>query len=278
MANAINLRRKLKDIEKTFKTFATTDDSEKKIAGTQKSAYKYTPGWSIVESIRAEMDKQDIMLEMQVIEERHEMVSYPVYKLIEKAIHTFEKKEMYVTLTCEFTWIDVQTGERIGPIRLVSAGANGIDKSISSAISLAERYFFLKYFHISTREQADEPDAHDSEWIPGIPAECQPVTLANNDGRQPAMQQPASQPQYQNPCTYMPQPAMPNQTTPQVNPEIAYETAVRTLMNFEKGTPSHIDTLNRVLVSLNLSGFNTSEPTFATRLVETAQSRRLAGA
>ena len=46
-------------------------------------------------------------------------------------------------------------------------------------------------------------------------------------------------------------------------------------MNFEVGTKSHADSLNRLLISLNLAGYNTADPTFASNLVNEAQARRM---
>lgn len=271
--NPPTLRRKLKTLAEAFKTFAVTDEAEKKKNGSKESAYKYTPGWKIIESIREKMDELDIMLDTEIVSEKHEMISYPVYKVVENNnIQKFEKKEMYVTLECNFTWVDVDTNETVGPIKMISSGANGIDKSISSAMSLAEKYFLLKYFHITTREKDEEPEAHDSETLPGIPSSEQPITpaecakRANPPYAMPV--QPQAQPQQ------MPAQQYPNQTQQQT-PDQVYENAVRTLMNFDKGTRSHADALNRVMVSLNLAGYNTADPTFATTLVDTAYRRRM---
>ena len=270
MNMTMNLRKKLKEIEKSFKTFAVTDESEKKVSGSQKSAYLYTPGWSIVEAIRQKMDEQNVMLEMNVVDEKHEMISYPVYKQMQNdQILPFEKREMYVTVRCAFNWVDVDTNETIGPIIMTASGANGIDKSISSALSLAERYFLLKYFHITTREKDEEPDAHDCESLPGIPAGQQPTTARDWKGPQgyaPATPQVYQQQTYQG--AYLN-----TQTKPQQ--ENLYENAINTLMNFEAGTKSHADSLNRLLISLNLAGYNTADPTFASNLVNEAQARRM---
>ena len=271
----LNLRKKLKEIEKSFKTFATTDESEKKVAGAQNSMYKYTHGWSIIEAIREKMDEMNVMLDININDERHEMVSYPVYKQIQNQIIPFEKKEMYVTVNCSFTWIDVDTGESVGPYTMIASGANGIDKSISSALSLAERYFLLKAFHITTREKEDEPDAHDCDSLPGIPTEQQPKTASDWKGPKgyaPAPPQPYMQ---QNTPSTFQQQHHGKTTTPAKTPDMTYENAVNTLMNFEAGTKSHSDTLNRLLIALNISGYNTADPSFASSLVNDAQARRM---
>ena len=53
---------KLFQIQRGAKSFAITDDSEKTVARSGKSAYRYTPGWKIVETIRESMDVLGLML------------------------------------------------------------------------------------------------------------------------------------------------------------------------------------------------------------------------
>ena len=57
-----------------------------------------------------------------------------------------------------FTWIDSETGET--DINLFGAnGQNDWEKGLGSALTYAERYFILKYFHISTDEDdIDNPN------------------------------------------------------------------------------------------------------------------------
>ena len=56
-----------------------------------------------------------------------------------------------------FTWVCVDTGET--DVNLFGAnGQNGFDKGVGSALTYAERYFLLKYFHIATDEDdIDKP-------------------------------------------------------------------------------------------------------------------------
>jgi hypothetical protein len=57
-----------------------------------------------------------------------------------------------------FTWIDVETGDT--DVCLWGAnGQNDWEKGLGSALTYAERYFLLKYFHIATDEDdIDNPD------------------------------------------------------------------------------------------------------------------------
>ena len=285
------LRAKLLEVGKEFTTFAVTEASDKKKPGTKESSYKFTPGYEIVEKIRAALDKAEIKLEPNCKSETHEMVRYPVYKLVNGNPFRFDVEQMYVTVTVEYRFIDTVTGEEVGPFTQIAAGANGIDKSISSALSLAERYFLLKYFQITTREPDAEPDMHDADNIPGLGTD-QPVTarvenainaqpVASVSRQQPSMpaaplpqQQPAMQPQV-TPQQYQMTQQMLGVQAGQNKANETYAKAVEELMYFEQGTESHTKTLNHWLTQLRLAGFDTSVPEFAQTLTLTAQSRRM---
>ena len=277
-----NLRQKLAEIRKSFKTFAITEDSDKK-GSDGKAAYKYTPGWAIVEAVKEKMDAMGVMLEPTLQSESHEMITYPVYKEIKGQIIPFEKKEMYVSLVMAYTFVDVATGEAIGPFLQPSAGANGTDKSIASALSLAERYFLLKYFQFTTREMGDEPDAHDSSSIPGKLAQDYPNARSYNAGTgyipkpqtpyysaEPVPGQQPAPPRY----NAVPQAATPAPSQASAGTVDLYEKAAAALMMFQKGTPSHNDTLQIWMNNLSRNGYNTAEPSFAQRLVDYAQAKR----
>ena len=55
-----------------------------------------------------------------------------------------------------FTWIDAESGEKL-PVKFGANGMNNWDKGLGSALTYAERYFLLKFFHIATDE--DDVDA-----------------------------------------------------------------------------------------------------------------------
>lgn len=285
-----DLRKKLLEVGKTFKTFAVSEESDKKKNGSKDSSYKFTPGWTIVEKIREKLDNAGIKLEPNCVSENHEMISYPVYKIINGVVTTFEKKEMYVTVTVEYNFYDTTTGEVVGPFRQIAAGANGTDKSISSALSLAERYFLLKYFQITTREPDAEPDMHDSENIPGIAKDEQPVSVPEKSSggaqkqttapisiQQPASNAPVPPQVFQQPATPLPQNSLSKQQ-PQagtVTSEETYSKAIESLAYFNEGTDSHTKTLNYWLTQLRLAGYDTSDPAFVQTLSGTAQAKRL---
>ncbi len=277
----MNLTQKLFEIQKMRKTFAISEDSDKKDEKTGRSAYKYTPGWEIVEAVRDKMDELGVMLQQTVKDESHEFISYPVYKEYKGEIRTFEKKEMYVTLSVAFTFVDVDSGETSGPYICTGAGNNGLDKSVASAMALAERYFLLKFFHFTTRHADDEPDAHDASDIPAnIPMSAMAPVPAQQGGYAPAAPAPAPYQQQERrpspaPPSYAPQQRQgapqPNQ---QPNGGDMYRRAVSELANFDSGTASFNEALNRWMTVLNQYGFNTADMSFAKQLTDASQNMR----
>jgi hypothetical protein len=61
------------------------------------------------------------------------------------------KSEILTKATMRFTWIDCATGEKDENM-FAANGQNDWEKGLGSALTYAERYFLLKYFHISTDE------------------------------------------------------------------------------------------------------------------------------
>lgn len=61
------------------------------------------------------------------------------------------KSEILSKVMMKFTWIDVNTGERDENL-FGANGQNDWEKGLGSALTYAERYFLLKYFHINTDE------------------------------------------------------------------------------------------------------------------------------
>lgn len=70
--------------------------------------------------------------------------------------------ETLYSLKLRFTWIDVQTGEKDENI-FFSSGLNGDEKGVGSALTYAERYFFLKYFNVPTDD--DDPDSFQEKHL-----------------------------------------------------------------------------------------------------------------
>lgn len=259
---------KLMQIQKTTDTFLQTDASAKKKPGGGNSEYLFTPGWKILEDIRGKMNSLGLMLMSDMAEERHETISYPDYRLVNGTVLTFEKKELLCILAIDFWWLDTDTGETTQKFRYFSSGMNGLDKSLTTAISTAERYFLLKFFHIPTKDGRDEADNHDSRVV--IPEGCARVQEDRHQAAGRAVR--PVQPTHLQRPTPVPTPMQPAQPV-----QSDYEAAVRRLMMFDKNTLSHQQVLTEVLASLSLSGHDVSDPQFTSELVEEAQRRRTGG-
>lgn len=250
------------EVQKALTSFINTEASDKTKPGSKTSEYKYVPGWQITQEVRKQMDNHGLMMPVSIISENHQMVEYPVYKMIDGKVVSFVKKENLSVITMQYTWVDTETGETTEPYVMVASGANGIDKSTASALSAAERYIFLKFFHIPTKD-ADELDAHDSANIPGM----------NNLHVNATDSQIARYKDETRPTTLYPQP-LASQPTPACTYGQEYEAAVNAIAMFAKGTQSHTDCVNRTIVSLSRAGYPTNDKAFIDTLVETANDRR----
>ena len=290
-----NIWQKLMDIQKAVVTFAADTDADKQDS-RGKAEYKYTPGWVIVEKIREFMDNKGIMLMSNCISKESELIEYPVYKNFNGKPTCFTKKEMYVEVTMEYTWLDTETGEKAGPFKAFGFGANGTDKSGATAMSMAKRQFLMNYFNFTTREAADEQDAHDSAYIPGLPRNEQPMNLSPSDSAratpfaQEAMSgspMPASQPVQTVPYGGMPAPgstipqapAAPKQGGPWTKRgfdpnDPAIKAIASQLANYDKGTNTHKRILNESIGRLTTSGYDSTNPLFVLNLVEAGQAMR----
>jgi len=70
--------------------------------------------------------------------------------------------ETLYALEMRFTWVDVETGEKDVNLFFAS-GLNGDEKGVGSALTYAERYFFLKYFNVPT--DSDDPDSFQEKHL-----------------------------------------------------------------------------------------------------------------
>lgn len=121
--------------------------------GKDKSSfnYKYVTGSKVLEHIKPIMNNYGILLKQEVVSIDNDKIDYLTAKGIAKV-------EVLSKVMMKFTWIDAETGEKDEN----SFGANGFnefEKGLGSALTYAERYFLLKYFHINTDEDdIDNPE------------------------------------------------------------------------------------------------------------------------
>lgn len=145
-----NLNQKLLEIQRVVRGLAKDKDG---------ASYSYVSGSKALGIIRPEMDKQGVLLVPEVIDSSYTRTDYELAgKKPGEAPR--QKSEMFVWLKMKFTWIDVESGEKLECL-WSSSGMNAWDKGLGSALTYGERYFLLKFFHIAT--DYDDVDARQDD-------------------------------------------------------------------------------------------------------------------
>ena len=127
---------------------------QKRVIGLGKDkksfGYDYVTGAKVLEHIKPILNECGILLKQEIVSVERERIDYKA--------KSGEKSEMLYSVYQKFTWIDTDTGER-DENTFFSSGMNDWEKGLGSALTYAERYFLLKYFHIAT----DEDDIDNEE-------------------------------------------------------------------------------------------------------------------
>lgn len=131
---------------------------QKKINGLGKDKstynYKYVTGDKLLGEIKPMMNELGLILKQEVLSIENTRQDY---SLIQKDGTSKPKSEILSKVDMRFTWVDCETGET--DINLFGAnGQNDWEKGLGSALTYAERYFLLKYFHIATDEDDIDND------------------------------------------------------------------------------------------------------------------------
>lgn len=132
----------------------------------QGNGYKYVTGNKILDLVKPIMIEQGLILKQEIVSIDNTRMDYTVSLVQDKETLEWKgkpKTEILTKVMMKFTWIDIETGEKDEN----SFGANGQndwEKGLGSALTYAERYFLLKYFHIETDEDdIDNPDRKEKE-------------------------------------------------------------------------------------------------------------------
>ena len=129
--------------------------------GKDKSAlnYKYVTGDKVLGEIKPLMNELGLLLKQEVLSIENTRQDYKVGKVGEQR----DKSEINSKVMMRFTWVDAETGDTDENL-FGANGQNDWDKGVGSALTYAERYFLLKYFHIATDEDdIDNPDRKPEE-------------------------------------------------------------------------------------------------------------------
>lgn len=121
--------------------------------------YQYVSGSKVLGAIKPLMNEQGLILKQEIIDVTTVLAG---------------EKDALFTVNMRFTWVDVESGET-DVNTFAAAGCNGKDKGIGAALTYAERYFLLKYFHIATDE--DDVDYYEE---PKAPAPATKVETGEN--------------------------------------------------------------------------------------------------
>lgn len=123
--------------------------------------YSYVTGTKVLGEIKPIMNKLGLILKQEVISIENVRMDYKtgVGTQWEKP-----KSEILSKVMMRFTWIDVATGDKDENL-FGANGQNDWEKGLGSALTYAERYFLLKFFHIAT----DEDDIDNSSRKPAEP-------------------------------------------------------------------------------------------------------------
>lgn len=122
--------------------------------------YEYVTGNKLLSFIKPLMDDNGLILKQEVLSIDNERMDYKtgIGTQYEKP-----KSEILSKVMMRFTWVDCETGEKDENL-FGANGQNDWEKGLGSALTYAERYFLLKYFHIATDEDdIDNPDRKPEE-------------------------------------------------------------------------------------------------------------------
>lgn len=143
----MNLYQKLHDIQKQVIGLAKDKNGNN---------YQYVTGTKVLEFIKPLMNKHGIILKQEVISIENTRMDYATKS-------NPNKSEVLSKVMQKFTWVDCESGEKDENL-FGANGQNDWDKGVGSALTYAERYFLLKYFHIATDEDdIDNPERKEEE-------------------------------------------------------------------------------------------------------------------
>lgn len=104
--------------------------------------YQYVTGSKVLDHIKPLMNDLGILLKQEIISIENQRQDYTLK-------NGTNKSEILTKVIMRFTWIDAETGEKDENL-FGANGQNDWEKGLGSALTYAERYFLLKYFHIPT--------------------------------------------------------------------------------------------------------------------------------
>ena len=126
--------------------------------------YQYVSGSKVLDAIKPLMNELQLILKQEVLSIENVRQDYNT--------KNGAKTEILSKVMMRFTWVDCETGEKDENL-FGANGQNDFEKGLGSALTYAERYFLLKFFHINT----DEDDIDNPDRKPQQQAQPQQVAL-----------------------------------------------------------------------------------------------------
>ena len=130
------------------------------------NSYKYVTGSKVLEHIKPLMNEFGLILKQEILSidnERQDYATSLQQNQETKIWNGKPKSEILTKVMMRFTWIDTESGEKDENL-FGANGQNDWEKGLGSALTYAERYFLLKYFHIATDEDdIDNPERKEEE-------------------------------------------------------------------------------------------------------------------
>lgn len=140
--------------------------------------YEYVTGNKVLSHIKPLMNELNLLLKQEILSIENERQDYKtgIGTQYEK-----DKSEILSKVMMRFTWIDTETGEKDENL-FGANGQNDWEKGLGSALTYAERYFLLKFFHIATDEDdIDNPDRKPEDKQKTVAPEPKPTNNKKED-------------------------------------------------------------------------------------------------
>lgn len=148
----MNLYQKLHKIQCQVKGLGKDKDGQN---------YKYVTGTKVIDHIKPMMNELGLILKQEILSIDNVRQDYATSLTLNKETNVWSgkpKSEILSKVMMRFTWIDIESGEKDENL-FGANGQNDWEKGLGSALTYAERYFLLKYFHIATDEDdIDNPE------------------------------------------------------------------------------------------------------------------------
>lgn len=113
--------------------------------------YDYVNGDKVLAYIKPLMNEKGLLLIQETGKVENTLINY-------KNSRGVEKTEVLSSVQQFFTWVDIETSQE-RRCEFHANGMNEFEKGLGSALTYAERYFLLKFFHIQTdRDDVDNTD------------------------------------------------------------------------------------------------------------------------